>query len=82
MALTPLEQKLLAALKGAVKYFEYEQAFHGRLTARIEMDKVLADWKRTPPSSVGIGVGATYLSDATFEYEKYVNLISEAEEVK
>lgn len=77
--LTPLEVILATSLKQAHKYVSYVEAFRGRLTARKDMEDVMTNWRSHRPASIGIGVGATYLCDAEFNFELAEKAIAAAE---
>lgn len=79
--LTKLEKELLLRLKEAFLFIEYGECFRGRLTSRNEMDEVLRRWREYRPSCTGIGVGATYLSDVEFHFDKSEKVIAEAEKI-
>lgn len=79
--LTTLEHKLLVALKQAYKFIVYVECFRGKATARVDMQRQLALWKEHRPTSTGIGVGATYLNDAEFNFEVAEKLIAEGEKL-
>jgi hypothetical protein len=79
-ALTEREEQLLAALKTAVEFIEYSKAFENRLTSRNEMADVLKRWREIHKNSTfGIGIGATYSSDVSFDYGKVLKLIAQVE---
>lgn len=77
--LTSLEMKLLIALKQAHKYISYVEAFRMKAIPRVDMDRVFQRWQENRPSSIGIGIGATYLNDAEFNFEEAEKLIAEGE---
>lgn len=79
--LTPLEVALAKALKQAHKYVEYTECFGGKTMARQDMESALTAWRNFRPTVTGIGIGATCLNDAEYNYGEVEKLIARAEKI-